>query len=68
MWLASTGHTDMLSGFPSPTRLAQENLKRDPHAGDLYVLRSPRGDLIKIIWHDGESACCSRSGWRAAFL
>jgi transposase len=31
----------------------QEGLKRDPHAGDLYVFRGRRGDLIKIIWHDG---------------
>jgi len=26
---------------------------RDPHAGDLYVVRGARGDLIKIVWHDG---------------
>jgi transposase len=32
-------------------------LKRDPHAGDLYVFRGRRGDLIKIIWHDGQGAC-----------
>src|SRR5205809_2839913 len=25
----------------------------DPHAGDLFVFRGARGDLIKIIWHDG---------------
>lgn len=31
----------------------QEALGRDPHAGDLYVFRGARGDLIKIIWHDG---------------
>ena len=31
----------------------QETLQRDPHAGDLYVFRGRRGDLIKIIWHDG---------------
>ncbi len=24
-----------------------------PHAGDLYVFRGRRGDLLKIIWHDG---------------
>jgi len=24
-----------------------------PHDGDLYVFRGARGDLIKIIWHDG---------------
>src|SRR4030081_1807122 len=25
----------------------------DPHAGDLYVFRGARGNLIKILWHDG---------------
>ena len=52
VWLA-TGHTDMRRGFPSLALLVQEVLKRDPHAGDLYVFRGARGDLIKIIWHDG---------------
>jgi transposase len=56
VWLA-TGHTDMRRGFPSLARLVQESLKRDPHAGDLYVFRGRRGDLIKIIWHDGQGAC-----------
>ena len=37
--------------------LVQETLKRDPHAGDLYVFRGRRSDLIKIIWHDGQGAC-----------
>jgi transposase len=31
----------------------KEALRRDPHAGDLFVFRGARGDLIKIIWHDG---------------
>jgi transposase len=31
----------------------QEGLGRDPHAGDLYVFRGKRGDLVKILWHDG---------------
>jgi len=31
----------------------QEALRRDPHAGDLYVFRGARGNLIKILWHDG---------------
>jgi phosphoglycerate dehydrogenase-like enzyme len=31
----------------------QEALQRDPHAGDLYVFRGARGNLIKILWHDG---------------
>lgn len=65
VWLA-TGHTDMRRGFPSLARLVQETLKRDPHAGDLYVFRGRRGDLIKIIWHDGQGACLC--GWNAAAL
>jgi transposase len=31
----------------------QEGLKRDPHVGDLYIFRGKRGDLVKILWHDG---------------
>ena len=56
VWLA-TGHTDMRRGFPSLARLVQEDLNRDPHAGDLYIFRGRRGNLIKIIWHDGQGAC-----------
>jgi transposase len=47
----------MRRGFPSLARLVQEDLNRDPHAGDLYVFRGRRGNLIKIIWHDGQGAC-----------
>jgi len=32
---------------------SQEGLKRNPHGGDLYVFRGRKGDLIKILWHDG---------------
>ncbi len=31
----------------------QEALRGDPHSGDLFVFRGKRGDLIKILWHDG---------------
>jgi transposase len=56
VWLA-TGHTDMRRGFHSLALLVQESLKRDPHAGDLWVFRGRKGDLIKLIWHDGDGAC-----------
>jgi len=52
VWLAA-GHTDMSKGMPGLARLVQEALGRDPHAGDLYIFRGRRGDLLKIIWHDG---------------
>ena len=56
VWLA-TGHTDMRRGFPSLALLVQQNFGRNPHAGDLYVFRGRRSDLVKIIWHDGQGAC-----------
>ena len=52
VWIA-TGHTDMRRGMQSLALTVQESLKRDPHAGDLYIFRGRRGDLIKILWHDG---------------
>ena len=52
VWLA-VGHTDMRRGMNSLALQVQEVLKRDPHAGDLYVFRGRRGHLVKILWHDG---------------
>ena len=31
----------------------QQSLKGDPHAGDLWLFRGRKGDLVKILWHDG---------------
>ena len=56
VWLAA-GHTDMRRGFPGLALLVQETLKADPHGGHLFVFRGKRGDLVKIIWHDGQGAC-----------
>lgn len=56
VWLA-TGHTDMRKGFGSLAVLVQETLKHDPHGGHVFVFRGKRGDLIKILWHDGQGAC-----------
>ena len=52
VWIA-TGHTDMRRGMQGLALQVQEGLKRDPHAGDLYIFRGRRGDLAKILWHDG---------------
>jgi transposase len=56
VWLA-TGHTDMRKGFDGLALLVQETLRRDPHAGHLFVFRGRRGDLIKVLWHDGQGFC-----------
>ncbi len=56
VWLA-TGHTDMRKGFGGLALLVQETLKRDPHSGNLFVFRGRRGDLIKVLWYDGQGLC-----------
>ena len=52
VWLA-TGVTDMRRGMNTLALQVQQDLGRDPHVGDLYVFRGRRGDLLKILWHDG---------------
>lgn len=56
VWLA-TGHTDMRNGFASLSLQVQEVLRRDPLSGHLFCFRGRRGDLLKVIWHDGQGAC-----------
>ena len=56
VWL-STGHTDMRKGFNGLALRVQEVFKRDPHCGHLFVFRGKRGDLVKLLWHDGQGLC-----------
>lgn len=42
IWIA-TGHTDMRRGMHGLALQVQQGLKRDPHAGDLYIFRGKRG-------------------------
>ena len=53
VWLAA-GVTDMRRGFTTLAAQAETVLKQDPFAGHMFVFRGRRGDLIKIIWWDGE--------------
>ena len=32
-------------------------LRHDPLSGHLFCFRGRRGDLLKVIWHDGQGAC-----------
>lgn len=56
VWLAS-GVTDMRRGFNSLAAQAETVLASDPYSGHLFVFRGRRGDLLKIIWWDGQGAC-----------
>ncbi|RWH97196.1 MAG: transposase [Mesorhizobium sp.] len=52
VWIAG-GVTDMRCGMNSLALKVQEGLGRDPHGGEMFCFRGRKGDLIKILWHDG---------------
>ncbi|HET6185048.1 MAG TPA: IS66 family insertion sequence element accessory protein TnpB [Acetobacteraceae bacterium] len=52
VWLA-TGAIDMRRRMNGLALQVQQALGRDPHDGALSVFRGHRGDLVKILWHDG---------------
>src|SRR5205085_5948811 len=62
VWLA-VGRTDMRRGMNGLALQVQEALRRDPHAGELYVFRGARGNLIKVLWHDGLGMSLCRFIW-----
>ena len=40
-----------------PATAPEATLQQDPFAGHLFVFRGRRGDLVKVIWWDGQGAC-----------
>jgi transposase len=51
------GATDRRKGFDGLLLLAQEVLREDPFSGHLFVFRGKRGDLIKVLYWDGQGLC-----------
>jgi transposase len=47
----------MRKGFNGLSALAEKILQEDPFSGHLFVFRGRRGDLLKIVWWDGQGAC-----------
>ncbi len=56
VWLCA-GVTDMRKGFNGLAALTEKVLQLDPFNVHLFLFRGRRGDLIKIIWWDGQGAC-----------
>ena len=48
------GVTDMRRGFDTLAAQVQTMLRFDPHNGALYAFRGRRGDMIKVLWWDGQ--------------
>lgn len=52
VWIAG-GVTDMQRGTNTLAVAVQQGLGRDPHAGEIFCFRGRKGDLVKLLWHDG---------------
>ena len=51
------GATDMRKGFDGLAVLVQQVLEASPHCGALFAFRGKRGDLVKLLWYDGQGLC-----------
>jgi transposase len=65
IWIAA-GYTDLRRGFQGLTMLVETVLEQAPFSGHLFVFRGKRGDLIKVLWFDGDGLCLFRSAWSVA--
>ena len=56
IWIAA-GYTDLRRGFHGLSALVRRCLSRHPYSGHVFVFRGKRGDLIKLLWWDGDGLC-----------
>jgi len=56
IWIAA-GVTDLRRGFTGLSAAVQMTLEQDPFGGHVFVFRGRRGDLIKVLWWDGDGLC-----------
>jgi transposase len=64
IWIAA-GITDLRRGFTGLSAAVQTVLEQDPYGRNVFVFRGPRGDLIKLLWWDGDGLCLLSSDWNA---
>ena len=56
IWIAA-GVTDLRRGFTGLSGMVQTALQENPFSGQVFVFRGRRGDLIKLLWWDGDGLC-----------
>jgi transposase len=56
VWVAA-GVTDMRKGMDGLAALVQTTLAENPFSGHIFVFRGRRGDLVKLVWFDGDGLC-----------
>jgi len=56
IWIVA-GVTDMRRGFVGLSGMVQTALNENAFSGQVYIFRGRRGDLIKVLWFDGDGLC-----------
>jgi hypothetical protein len=56
IWIAA-GVTDLRRGFTGLSGMVQTTLQENPFSGHVFVFRGRPGDLIKMLWWDGDGLC-----------
>ena len=56
IWIVA-GVTDLRRGFVGLSGVVQTALQENPFSGQVFIFRGRRGDLIKVLWFDGDGLC-----------
>ena len=56
IWIVA-GVTDLRRGFVGLSGVVQTALEENPFSGQVFIFRGKRGDLIKVLWFDGDGLC-----------
>jgi transposase len=56
IWIAA-GVTDMRKGFDGLSGQVQTVLNEQPFSGHVFAFRGRRGDIVKLLWWDGDGLC-----------
>jgi transposase len=55
--LDRSGSDGLGRGFTGLSALVESKLEEKPFSGHVFVFRGRRGDLIKVLWYDGDGLC-----------
>jgi transposase len=67
VWLA-TGHTDMRKALRACRCRCRKCCGAIPLGGHLFCFRGRSGNLLKVIWHDGQGGLFTKRLKRGRFL
>ena len=56
VWIAA-GVADLRRGFDGLSAQVQNVLHEQPPSGHVFVFRGRRGDIVKLLWWDGDGLC-----------